>query len=238
MTLAIMQPYFFPYLGYFQLVNAVETFVFYDDVNFIVKGWINRNQILHKDQAFKFTIPIVKASQNRLINELEIHEFKKWRNDFLRLIEVNYRKAPNFKNTFEWLNIFLEKDCELISDLAARSIKAIMDLLDIPKKYMMSTDLNYQHGLIKNGGQEKILKICEMLNGDHYINPRNGSSLYDYETFSEANVNLSFIQMGSISYKQFSNSNFVPNLSILDVLMFNELDQVKSFLNNYSLTKN
>ena len=237
MTVGVMQPYSFPYLGYFQLVNAVDTFVFYDDVNFIVKGWINRNQILRQDQAYKFTIPLVKASQNRLINELQIHEFQRWKKDFLGLIEVNYKKAPFFKSTFDWLNVFLKEDYSLISELASASIKATMDLLGVPKKYLISSELNYRSNLLLEGGQQKILKICQILKATHYINPKNGTDLYNSDTFSKVDVSLSFIQMDPVVYKQLDNNNFVPNLSIIDVLMFNELSQVKSFLNNYVLTK-
>ena len=109
MTIAVMQPYIFPYLGYYQLVNAVDSFVFFDDVNFINKGWINRNRILVNNEDFRFTIPLIKASQNRLINEIEISDFRKWRTDFLRIIEGNYKKAPCFSFFYEWLSNFLHK---------------------------------------------------------------------------------------------------------------------------------
>src|SRR5437016_5023773 len=102
MTVAIMQPYFFPYLGYFQLVNAVDTFVFFDDVNFINKGWINRNQVLQQNTPLRFTVPLLKASQNRKINEIELSDFPAWRKQFLRSIEMNYKRAPFFDIVFKW----------------------------------------------------------------------------------------------------------------------------------------
>src|SRR4029079_5972970 len=117
MTIAVMQPYIFPYLGYYQLVAAVDTFVFFDDVNFINKGWINRNRILQQNEPFKFTIPLNKASQNRLITEIEISDYNKWKQDFCRLIEYNYEKAPQFDFVNERLKDFLNaNDYRLISE--------------------------------------------------------------------------------------------------------------------------
>ena len=129
MNLAVMQPYIFPYLGYYQLVNAVDTFVFFDDVNFINKGWINRNNILQQNQALRFTIPLMKASQNRLINEIELSDYGKWRGDFLKTIEMNYKKASHFTLIYEWLNSFLGKDYKMIGELAAESVVAVADLV-------------------------------------------------------------------------------------------------------------
>src|SRR5690606_3799363 len=100
MKIAIMQPYLFPYLGYFQLINAVETFVFYDDVNFIKRGWINRNQILVDNKAALFTVPLKKASQNKLINEIDMAIDEKWLSQFFKTIEQNYKNAPYFDDTF------------------------------------------------------------------------------------------------------------------------------------------
>src|ERR1700743_3529780 len=107
MTIAVMQPYIFPYLGYYQLVNAVDDFIFFDDVNYINKGWINRNRILQNNEDFRFTIPLNKASQNRLINEIEIADFSKWRTDFTRILENNYKKAPQYHFFYPWVKDFL-----------------------------------------------------------------------------------------------------------------------------------
>src|SRR5438128_2733650 len=116
-----MQPYLFPYLGYYQLVSAVDTFIFFDDVNYINKGWINRNRLLHQDKPLTFTAPLANASQNRKINEIELSGFPKWRKQFLRTVEMNYRKAPFFDTVFKWLTNFFSKEFMYISDLACES---------------------------------------------------------------------------------------------------------------------
>ncbi len=234
MKLAIMQPYFLPYLGYFQLVNAVNTFVFFDDVNFINKGWINRNNILQQQKPFRFSIPLTKASQNKLINEIELSDYGKWRKDFLKTIEMNYKKAPHFLFVFEWLNNFLSKDYHLISELASDSILAVSNLLKLSTSFKYTSSLPYNRSNEQNG-QMKVLEICKLLGGGVYINPKNGVDLYDRDVFEEEGLSLKFIDMDEIIYPQFKAQSFVPYLSIIDVLMFNDIESAKELLNKYTL---
>lgn len=234
MTLAIMQPYIFPYLGYYQLVSAVDTFVFFDDVNYINKGWINRNQLLHHDSASKFTVPLLKASQNRKINEIKLSGFTKWRKDFLRTVEISYKKAPHFIFVYNWLNDFLLKDYLFISDLAAESVKAISGMLELPAQFKNSNSLNYKNNSTQNGDQ-KILEICKILGAEKYINPKNGINLYNPNLFNSINIQLNFINMKDVKYQQFKKEYFVPDLSIIDVLMFNDIKETNQLLAKYIL---
>ncbi|MEP6948206.1 MAG: WbqC family protein [Ginsengibacter sp.] len=234
MTLAIMQPYIFPYLGYYQLVNAVDTFVFFDDVNFIKKGWINRNQLLQQDQALKFTIPLLNASQNRVINEIELSDFGKWRKYFLRSVELNYKKAPHFVFVFDWLNEFFLKDYLFISDLASESVKSVSKLLELQTRFEYSSTLNYKNTNEQNG-EQKILKICKILGADKYINPKNGKELYNTQQFDASNIQLNFINMGEVVYTQYKKDKFVPALSIIDILMFNSIQETNELLAKFNL---
>lgn len=232
-----MQPYIFPYLGYYQLVKAVDTFVFFNDVNFIKKGWINRNNILVQNQAYRFTISLNNASQNRMINEIEILDYARWKTDFLKILSQNYKKAPHFAFFYSWLENFLSaKEYHLIGDLASDSIRSIAALLDLKVEFISSSEINYQKD---NGleGQDKILDICKILRANTYINPRNGESLglYDKERFRSRELDLYFINMHDITYDQFQKDNFVPYLSILDVLMFNSREATAGLLDRYSL---
>jgi len=230
-----MQPYFLPYLGYIQLINAVDIFVFFDDVNFIKKGWINRNNILVNSEPYRFTIPLNNASQNKLINETEIANYNQWKNEFLKLLEHNYKKAPFYNQNNEWLSKELNKrSYSCISDLASELIISLAQLLGMNTRFIFSSKINYDKST-KVNGQSKILSICKDLKASIYINPKNGVDLYNNSDFEAEHIELKFIHMGNIEYFQFKNDNFVPNLSILDVLMFNEIDTVKSFLNNYTL---
>lgn len=230
-----MQPYFFPYLGYYQLLQAADTFVFFDDVNYINKGWINRNNMLQKDKPLLFTVPLLKASQNRLINEIELLEFDKWESGFLKQVQHNYSKAPFYAVIFPWLNnIFDNQQFTHIGQLAMASISGVASLLELDVQLMKSSEINYNREN-STSGQDKILSICSVLQADHYINAINGRELYNEENFVAENVQLSFIQMHDISYPQWNNTAFVPYLSILDVLMFNGPENTKQLLQSYSL---
>lgn len=230
-----MQPYFFPYIGYYQLLNAADTFVFFDDVNFINKGWINRNNILQKDKPLLFTVPLLKASQNKLINEIELLEFDKWKNGFLKQIHHSYSKAPFYSVIFNWLNeLFNSQNYTHINQLAMASIIGVANLLELDLKFIKSSEIKYNRES-SSSGQDKILSICSALKADHYINAINGRELYNPADFVAKNIQLNFIRMDDISYSQWTNIPFVPYLSILDVLMFNRIEKIKQLLQSYSL---
>ena len=235
MRLAVMQPYLFPYLGYYQLVKAVDTFIFFDDVNYINKGRINRNNILQQNKAHRFTLPLINASQNRLINEIEIAGFEKWRKDFLKTIEYSYKKAPFYAETTQWLNeLLFSKEFKLVGELAADSITSVAKLLGLPTKFEYASNLEYRTG-DQQSGQDKILYICGLMGATTYINPKNGTELYDRDRFSDKMLQLNFINMDEIVYKQFDQENFTPYLSIIDVLMFNGTVQTRELLDKYTL---
>jgi hypothetical protein len=227
MKLAVMQPYFFPYLGYWQLINAVDKFVIFDDVNFIKKGYINRNNILVDGKANRVTLQLVKASQNKLINAIEIGDN---RQELLKTISHAYKKAPYFSEVYPLLeNIFLNTDPNLARYLG-NSLQTISKYLDLKTSFIFSSDINKNNDL---KGKDKILDICKALNADHYINAIGGKELYDKEFFLRDNIMLSFIKTHMFQYRQF-NDEFIPNLSIIDVMMFNSQYEVSALLEKYS----
>ncbi len=213
-----MQPYFFPYIGYFQLIAAVDKFVIYDDVSFINKGWINRNNILINGKAGLIIVPLNGASQNKLIKDIAPVSEKKWRNTLLKTIEQNYKKAPMYNSVYSLLQQLINDDAETISELNYKGIKVVCDYLNISTTLIPSSDV-YGNSNLK--GQFRILDICTIEKADHYINPIGGIELYDSKLFNENKIKLSFIKSSAISYAQFNNV-FAPNLSIIDVLMFCE----------------
>ncbi|WP_417371363.1 WbqC family protein [Gelidibacter japonicus] len=232
MKIAIMQPYLFPYLGYFQLINAVDTFIFYDDVNFIKRGWINRNQILVDNKAKLFTVPLKNASQNKLINEIEIVIDEKWLSQFFKTIEQNYKKAPYFDETFQILSNVLKKDVQKISTLAMESVLQISNYLQLKTQFEVSSVTNSSSFGV--GKAERLIAICKEKGSDWYINPSGGKELYQKDTFKKEGITLSFIENELVPYAQFENQ-FVKGLSMIDVLMFNSVDEVRKLLSNYKL---
>ena len=229
---AIMQPYIFPYLGYFQLINAVDSFVFYDDVNFIKKGWVNRNRVLINESDKLFTIPCLKASQNKLINEIKVDYNKEYKK-LLKTIEQAYKKAPYFDVTFPIILRILNQEEELLSDKIIKSTILLCEYLDIRKTtfYKSSHDFSESIGVDK---ADRLIEITKSLNSQHYINPIGGQKLYSKEYFNDREVKLNFIKCDLPVYQQFSN-DFIPGLSIIDVLMFNDVKSVKGMLKQYTL---
>ena len=226
-----MQPYIFPYIGYFQLINAVDKFVIYDDVNFINKGWINRNRILNNGKDSLFTIPLKEASQNKLINEIEINWDIAWKSKFLKTLEQCYKKAPFYSEILPIIEQTLSIDNEPVSKVIEHNLRLICNYLDIKTEIISSSAL-YQNTHLK--AQERILDICLQEKVSQYINPIGGLELYDKDFFETKNLQLNFIKSNSIEYPQFKNE-FVPWLSMIDVLMFNSKDKIKEFLDNYEL---
>ena len=234
MKLAIMQPYIFPYIGYFQLMHSVDKMVVYDNVKYTKKGWINRNRILMNGEEKFFTLPLKNDSDYLDIVERKLADnymFEKPK--ILRKIYEAYRMAPYFDVVFP-----IVQDCINYSefnnlfDFIFYSIIKLKNFLDINTKIIISSSLGGGNELLK--GKDRVIELCLILNADHYINPIGGLDLYDKLEFQKKGITLNFLNSGDIKYRQFSNC-FYPNLSIIDVLMFNNKEEAFKHLCNYSL---
>jgi hypothetical protein len=228
MILAIMQPYLFPYIGYWQLINAVDTFVIYDDVNFIKKGYINKNSILVGGKSQVFTLELLKASQNKLINKIEIGNNS---DKILKTISMAYKKAPYFNVVYPILEEILNNQEKNLARFLGYSLENISKYLEIDTKFIYSSNIEKNNDL---KAQDKIIEINRKLNSSKYINALGGQELYDKERFKEENIVLKFLDTEPIEYKQFKNE-FIPYLSIIDIMMFNGIDKVKEILNKNKL---
>ena len=232
MRLAIMQPYFMPYIGYFQLINSVDKFVIYDNIQYTKKGWINRNRILANGKDQLITLPIKKDSDYLNVVERELSEsWDKDKSKMLNVIKASYNKAPYFQETFELISKCLNNPEANLFRFIYDSIVLINNHLEIKTPIIISSTIDADHTL---KSQDKVLSLCKEQNADIYINSIGGVELYDKETFKQNNIKLNFIKSNPIQYKQFNNE-FVSWLSIIDVLMFNSKEQIKEYLNNYTL---
>jgi hypothetical protein len=229
MKLAIMQPYLFPYIGYFQLLNAADKFVFYDDVNFIKQGWINRNRILLNGEPHLFTVPLKKISSFSLIKDTGTDQRADWGKKILQTIRHSYQKAPYFNDVFPVIEKVFDGKENNISKLAINSVKSVAAYLGI-KTSTVDGAAAYQNNEL--AGPERVLDICRQENATEYINAPGGMELYDREIFKAKGIDLQFIRPKEIRYRQFGE-NFVPHLSVIDVLMFNPVAEVKRLLNEY-----
>lgn len=232
-TVAIMQPYAFPYLGYFNLVQACGVFVFYDDVNFITRGWINRNRVLVNGQAHQFSIPLSGASQNKRILDVGLHDFGAFRNKFLKQLKHAYRHAPCYGSGLAYAEEVLSSDYERIADLAIASVKLLFRKLGVERRFLRSSEAF--PASVGAGRSGRLIDITKALGASHYVNPASGVSLYDKPHFEDNGVALSFLQPLLPEYRQVGPAEFVPGLSIIDVLMHNDHDSVRQMLSSYRL---
>ena len=228
MTLGIMQPYFMPYIGYWQLMAAVDTYVVYDDVNYIKGGWVSRNNILLNGQKHMFTITLNGASPNKLFNEITIKDdFKK----FSRLIESAYRKAPYYNEVCTLFERIYSYEDRSLGAFMMNSFQVVLDYLEIDTKLILSSSIEKDNTL---RAQDKVKHICHILGADTYYNAIGGQELYDKDDFKADSIDLQFVKTDLTPYKQLKN-NFVGGLSIIDVLMWNGKEGTIDKLKDYTL---
>jgi len=234
MKLAIMQPYFFPYIGYWQLIHAVDRFVVYDDVNFINRGWINRNRILINGKPSYITVPLKQASQNKKIRDIGIVQETTWQNKLVRTIDNTYRKAPFYHDVFPVIESLINYDSQGLSDYLVHQLSTLSHFMGIDTEFIVTSCCYGNEAL---SGQERIIDICQREEADIYVNPQNGLSLYDDQFFSDKNIGLRFIVMQPVPYQQKADT-FIPYLSIIDTLMQVGPSQIKDHLESFDLLKN
>lgn len=231
MKIAVMQPYIFPYIGYFQMIHAVDKFIFYDDVNFIKQGWINRNKILVSGKDYLFTVPLSKANSFTLIKDTLINEklYETWKIKFLQTLSQNYKRAPHFSPVYRLVSEILNLPHTGISELAIYSVQSISQYINLKTPFATSSK-SYQNKDLER--QERLFDICRQEKSAHYINAAGGQELYKKEDFLAEGIRLDFIKSLPLEYKQFTKP-FVPHLSIIDLLMFNDPDEISGLLTQY-----
>lgn len=230
-TIAIMQPYFCPYIGYFQLIKSADVFVIYDNIKYTKKGWINRNRLLANGAAATFSIPIKKDSDRLDVRERFVSdEFD--RQKLLNRIKGAYAKAPGFSEAFPAVERAVLCDAQNLFEYVQHSVIEICRYLGIETRVVRSSQIEIDHSL---RSQDKVIEICAALQAGTYINPIGGQELYAKEEFRERGIELRFLQPGDIAYPQFGDS-FVEFLSIIDVMMFNARETISDdLLHRYQL---
>jgi hypothetical protein len=229
MRLAIRQPYFFPYIGYFQLIKTVDTFVVYDDVNYIKQGWIARNRILCNGEESLFVLPVRGASSFKRINELDVvHNADK----MLKTIRQCYSKAPYFMDVYAIVEQVLRSPERNLAIFLYEQLRIICAHLQMSTSFVLSSDIPTPPGL---SGQDRVFDLCSRFDTTVYVNASGGRSLYSKKDFAARGIDLRFIETDEIRYRQFGE-RFVPRLSILDVLMFNSLERMEGLLERYTVS--
>lgn len=228
MKLAIMQPYFMPYIGYFQTMAAVDTYVVYDDVQYIKGGWVSHNYLLVGGKKQMFTVQLKGASPNKLFNEVEIGDnFRK----LSHMLQLNYCKTPFFAEVMPVLQEIFSYEDRNLSRFLWNSYRKLFEFLGIDTNIILSSSIEKDNSL---RGKEKVLAICKALGADTYLNAIGGQELYDKAEFAAHGVNLHFVKTDDLTYRQFG-SEFEPGLSFIDVLMFNGKEGTRELLKKYTL---
>jgi hypothetical protein len=229
---AIMQPYFLPYIGYFQLINAVDEFIIYDNIQYTKKGWINRNRILDNGSDKIFTVPLKKDSDYLDVVDRKLSDtWYKDRKKLINYLYTLYHKTPYFDEAFNIVTECLSDDENNLFNFILNSLNRVNKYLDIETSIVISSSIGVDHSL---KSQDKVLAICKAREATTYINAIGGMDLYSSIVFESNELELKFIKSHSITYNQFDGV-FVPWLSIVDVMMFNSKDAIKEYLNSYTL---
>lgn len=231
MRIGIMQPYFFPYIGYWQLINAVDKYIIYDDVNFIKGGWINRNYMLCNGTRLLINLRTHSAGSNQHINEMEVVDDCLYNHKLLRIIKNTYSRAPYFGDVYPMIERIINQGDKNLAHYLEYSIRQVCDYISIDTEIILSSSIEKNNEL---RGQDKVIEIVKRNDGDQYINAIGGQVLYCYEDFAAQGITLNFLKTEEISYKQFKN-DFIPNLSMIDVMMFNSKEEIKELLLEWEL---
>jgi len=236
---AIMQPYLFPYIGYFQLLSAAKFFVFYDDVNYISRGWINRNRILQNGSPLLFSVPMIEPSQNKLILESRCNVTPQWKDKFFKALKYSYGHCSNFSKINELISDVLQCGEQGIDHLSILSIHAVCSYLDLEfDSYRSSESFS---STLKLGRVERLCQITKSLNSSQYLNLPGGMQIYSQNEFAEYNVSLNFLCPSLSYYEQFSknkkSTSFISGLSIIDVLMYCSKPHLLDLLGSYKIVE-
>lgn len=235
MTVAIMQPYFFPYIGYWQLIANSDEFIFFDVVQYNKRSWMNRNRILHPDKPDEFqyiSIPIKKHSQGTLIKNVEINYDNDWKSKILGQLTVYKKlKAPYYNEIKSLLEQTFNNSNESFLSLSIDSTVRICKYLDIDFKYQVASKINFDRDMIKSPSDWAIA-ICNKLNANHYINPYSGYDIFDESKYDSYNIDIKFLKSNLTPYNQSWRKKFISGLSIIDILMFNDKETVKELIVN------
>lgn len=238
LKIGIMQPYFMPYIGYFQRIKAVDIHVIYDDVNYIKNGWMNHNRILNQGKVEYITLPLRGASPNKLIKDVTVDNNLKVQSKILKHLEYSYKKSCCFDSAMELLEPIIRSKDDNLATYLEYEIRSICRYIGIKTEIIISSDLNKDNSL---KGEKKVKEICHVVKDNYidncsitYINASTGEHLYDRKDFQDSGINLLFIKnKGEVIYPQRVVKEFVPNLSIVDVLMNCPPSKINELLDDF-----
>jgi hypothetical protein len=236
MKIGIMQPYFFPYIGYFQLIAATDYYIFFDTPQYKIRSWMNRNRIINITKGFTYiTVPIVKAPRTTRFKDIKIDNSQEWRKRIMSQLDVYKKRAPHFDAVKNLVELILNDSGDCLSELCINSVIICCDYLGISLKYDVFSKMDIDVSSLWKS-DEWSLNITKALGYDSYVNAFGGMSFYDKDKYKTAGIELQFIQSIIEPYDQ-KVGRFESGLSIIDVMMFNSVEEIKKMLERYKLVK-
>lgn len=233
MKLGIMQPYFFPYIGYFDLICRTDRWVVFDTAQYIRHGWVNRNRILHPDEGWLYiTVPTESHARETPIGEIRIREDGKWRDRIIGQLQHYKKRAPYFSEVGDLVASCLDDSGASLSGLNVHSLSRVCDYLDVPFRYSLFSQMDLELGRVEGPG-DWALRISEAMGAGEYINPPGGAALFDRAKFAAAGITLTIQEPVDFVYAC-DGYNYEPNLSIIDVLMWNSPEAARAYLASHS----
>lgn len=236
MILGIMQPYFMPYIGYFSLIKHTDKFILFDTVQFIRHGWIERNRILKQNEGWQYIqVPLIKIEgRSTVIKDVKINNSENWKNKIIAQLQHYKKKAPYYFKVISIINEIFISDFEDIVTLNKLSLEKICEYLGFDTQIEVFSKMNLEIEEAREP-DEWALNICKAIKGaDEYWNPPGGQSFFDKSKYDRENIKLKFQSIELLEYNQ-NRENFEIGLSIIDVLMFNSIEEVNLMLDNYTL---
>lgn len=232
MKLAIMQPYFFPYLGYFDLIHNVDLFIVYDTVQYIRRGWINRNRVFHQSgTGWQYiTIPVEHAPQKTPICEIQTSQAQPWQGRIMGQLAHYKTRAAHADEVLDFVGGCLFSTERSIARLNVSTLEHCCRLLGVDFRYKYSSQLDVQLDPDRNA-EDRILDLCTYLGATEYVNLPGGVNLYDQESFAKRGIRLTFRNLPALVYDT-PEYSFEPNLSIIDLLMWNESQEIRKHLDD------
>lgn len=230
MKMGLMQPYFMPYIGYWQRINAVDVHVIYDDVNYIKNGWMNHNRILYQGEIKYFTIPLKGASPNKRINEVKVDTSPRIQGKMLKTLEYAYKKAAHFTEGMSVLEPIITSSDDNLATYLESQLRSLSTYMGIETNLIMSSSIEKDNSL---KGKDKVIEICKKQDAQIYVNASTGEHLYNKDNFRDEGIELIFMKDAcTVQYEQLSKE-FIPALSIIDVIMNCSKEDISKLLNDY-----
>lgn len=236
MKIAIMQPYLFPYIGYFSLIRNTDHFVFFDTPQYIRKGWINRNRLLGTGgKDIYFTVPVEKCPRETPIKDVKISYNENWKEKWMGQLTIYKKRAPYYLTVMQLIQEVLNSEAEYISKMAITSVIKTCQYLEMDIDYDIYSEMNLPMSEV-NAPDEWALEITRAMKYDTYVNPPGGKSFFNADKYRKADIELEFLTQELLKYNQ-RVGVFVPGLSIIDVMMFCSPSEIVSMMNSYKIEK-